>query len=162
MTTRTLTLTELVAELPRMLDFARVDRDYLIIIDHEPYYVQLAFPDGWILGEAVSNEYLEDADALAEHQEVVLDILGWQRPHAVDRDGYGHRNFHRAWHDDTPSKDITVDLLNTLVGVFLRNENALVEVSIFHRGRQEDGSPYESFGDCDDDAEDEVGALRDR
>jgi hypothetical protein len=154
MTTRTLTLAELAAELPRMIDFARFDRDYLIIVDHGPHYVQLAFPDGWILGEAVSNEYLADyaepSEQLTEPQEVLLDILGWERPHAVDRDGHSHRNFHRAWHGDTPSDDIARDALNTLVGVYLRDENTLVEVSMFGRGRQEDGSPYEGFGDGDE------------
>jgi hypothetical protein len=145
---RTVTLHELSAELPRVLEYARVDRDVHVSVSRGAAYIQFAFPAGWILDEAVSNHNLAEADALSEADAIVLDILGWQRP-GVDRDGHDHRNFFREWHNDTPSKVIAEDVQRTLAGAYLHNRFGLVELEVFACAWcQEHDAADRAFGDA--------------
>ena len=153
MSTRNLTVNELADELPRVLEFARADGTYHAIVDWDGYYVQFAILDEGVLAEAVSNEYLEGERRLPPHSEVLLDILGWEPPGSVGRDGEGHRNFHRVWHRDTPSDVIASDVLRTLTGVYMADEDGIVELDLFACDYCEAHAPDErAFGDGDEDA----------
>ncbi|HVV38347.1 MAG TPA: hypothetical protein VHC63_17190 [Acidimicrobiales bacterium] len=147
MTTRRLTVPELAADLPRVLDYARVDQGF-VFVENGRHYIQLAFPDGWVLAEAVGNAYLEDPWTLQQHQEVLLDILGWARPGAADRDGRRHRNFHRVWLGETSSAAIAEDVVRTFTAVYLENEAAEVDLRVVSTEYSGGG-----FGDLDDDAD---------
>ena len=158
MSTRILTIHELADELPRVLDFARTDGTYHAIVDWDGYYVQFAILDDCVLAEAVSNEYLEGERQMPEHSEVLLDILGWERPGAVDGDGDGHRNFHRVWHRDTPSEVIADDVLRTLTGVYMADEDGTVDLDLFACDYCESHAPNErAFGDGDSDDDEPEG-----
>lgn len=147
--TRTLHLPELAAELTRVIDFARVDCGYIVIVSHENYYLQFAFRPGWILCEAVSNEYLEGCWQLTELQQATLRLLGWHDPNGIDPDGLGHRNYHRSWLAETPTANVVRDAVNTLVAVYLDAENATVDLNVFPVETNEEGDPITRFGDYD-------------
>ena len=140
----TVTFEQLAMDLPAAIEFARVDRAAHVIVSCGDPYVQLAFPDGWILGEAVSNHYLPGV--LDEHDEVLLEILGWEPP-GPDRDGDDHRNFLREWHDDTPSAAIAEDIVRTLTGVYMAGEADLVELSVFACCNCRAATSRRNFGD---------------
>lgn len=136
------TLQECLAYLTRILDVRERGPERFVIIEvgELNHYVQFYFDEDCIYGEAVGNYYLtaDRRPSLTAQQEETLEFLGWHGPaDPEDRtNGDPHGNYFREWSYDTPTEVIVMDLMRTLVAVYMAGEGARLEL---HRSWYEPG-----------------------
>jgi hypothetical protein len=114
----------------------------LIAVDNRARYVQvLAYEDGSVLAEAVSNNYLATEDRWSEHDEKSLTSIGWQRPSSPE-----WPNWSAVFPTITPDLgQITALLLATLRSVFRLGDADFVGLILFSSPRRE-GTPASLSG----------------
>ncbi len=146
-----MSLSQLLASLTRILDGREAGEDRFVIVEvgQDNRYVQFYFDADRIYGEAVGSYYLEadGCEALTEQQRNMLEWLGWEGPAEIDPDGdaTSHANYFREWTYDTPTETIVMDLVRTLVSVYMAGdgEGARIELhrSWYEPGEWEDQIP---------------------
>lgn len=144
------TLAELEAELEGLLSrlVFGPGRWALIAEDSDGRYVQaLAFEDGSLIAEVVSNNYLEDDQRWGEADEDKLVALGWDRP--VSK----RLNWRVSYPTISPDvAEASALLLVTLRTVFRLGETGPLRLSMFSC-RQREGTPASQAACADDNDE---------
>ena len=117
-------LNEVAMELLKAVECDRVTCEDVVLVESGPYYAQMLFNYGVILGEVVSNTYLTGSKRLTALQVNHLLDLGWSAPNTPCQSSCErpHPNFHRTWPDGVPSERIVRDLLASMISVCIRFE----------------------------------------
>jgi hypothetical protein len=130
-----LSLPEVMAHLTRILDAREGRQECFVIVEvgEGNRFVQFYFDEDQIYGEAVGSFYLtaEGHPSLSQQQHELLGWLGWEGPadpRSKDERGDGHGNYFRNWSYDTPTDAVVMDLMRTLVSVYMAGEGQHFEL----------------------------------
>lgn len=98
-------------QLSALLDAARAEQSANVIVACDPFVIELSFAHGRVMAHAGRDASKAAAMVLTPEDEIVLQILGWQRRE-------GRETFWRAWHEDTASNDIADDVMRAVTNAY--------------------------------------------